>query len=299
MPLSTRMRIIAAKAESTPGTAIAINNAETLFYGYDGNIINNVDFNAMAAAGTLSLRPAQPGIESGQHTFTTEFYKDAPWSTILMPALGFTNTGSSWSPTDNTTLWSWLTSGQNEAGRLKKISGAQASAVFTFPAGGIPTVAWTLTGRYEAEANATQWTPAFDVTAQHAGVRVGNAVTTLASTAIGIATVTVTVQNEVSLILDTNASGGISKAWIGSRAIEITIDPLEELARADDTIQRAKTLQAFSMAWGNMSITAPLCQLQTIGSGERNGLSARSLKLVPTMNTTAGDEFAMNFNTDV
>ena len=297
MPLSTRMRIIAAKAETNAGEPVAINNADTLFYGYDGGIVNNVAFNAMGAAGTLSLRPAQPGEESGQHTFTTEFMLDAPWSTILMPSLGWTNTGSAWSPTDNTALWSWLTSGQNEAGRLKKISGAMSSAVITLPAGGIPTVAWTLMGRYEAEANATQWTPAFTVASQHAGLRLGSSVTTLANTAISIATATLSIKNEVSLVMDTNASGGIAYAWIGSRAIELVIDPLEELARGDDAAQRAKTIQAFSMAWGSMSVSVPYAQIQPIAPGDRNGLSARSLTMIATTNGTAGDECVINFNT--
>jgi hypothetical protein len=293
------MRIIAAKAETTAGTAIAIGDADTLFYGYEGAITNNVSFTPMTSAGSMSQRPAQPGEESGQHTFTTEFYKSAPWAAILMPALGFVATGSAWSPSDDPTDWEWLTSAQNEGGKLKKIAGAMASAVFTFAAGKVPTVAWTLTGRYEAEADATQWTPAFTIANQHAGIRMGSATTTLGGAAIGLATATLTINNEVALLMNVDKAGGIEKAWIGARSMELVIDPLEELVatRNDDGIQRAKTLQAFSMAWGDMLVSMPKCQVRQIANGERNGLSARALSLVGTMDTAAGDELVIDFDT--
>jgi multidrug efflux pump subunit AcrA (membrane-fusion protein) len=194
-------------------------------------------------------------------------------------------------------LGQFVTSGQNIAGKLKKISGAMGQATFNLKAGEVPTVNFELTGRYEPEADATQLTLA--LAGQSAGIKMGSAVATLAGSAISFATATLAINNPVSLLLDVNGAGGIAYAWIEQREISLTIDPLEVLVgtRNDDGIQRAKTLQAFSLAWGDMSIGMSKCQLRQIGDGERNGLSARSLQYVGTMNTAAGDETVIDVDT--
>lgn len=294
--LSTRMKIIGATLETTAGTPITIENPT--WYGYDSDIVNNVAFTPHAAAGTLSQRPAQAGVESGQHTFKTELVKNAPWAATLMPALGFVATGSAWSPSDDPDDWGWVTTGENIAGKRKKISGAMGSAVISLIAGQVPEVAWTFTGRYDAEADATQFT-APSIAVQNAGLPHGGATVTLGGAATCYANATLSINNTVSLILCANKVGGIYLAWIEDREIQLVIDPFEELAatRNDDGIQRAKTLQAFSAAWGDMSISMPKCQLRQIANGERNGLSARALTFIGTMNAAAGDELVIDFDT--
>lgn len=296
--LSTQKRIISAAIEGVAGTAETLGNPT--FFGFDGEITNNVEFTSRSAAGTLSQLPAQPGIESGQHTFSTELYKAAPWAAILMPALGFKLDTGVWHPSDQPADFKTVTSGQNIAGKRKKIAGAMATAQFNLIAGQVPTVEWTLTGRYEAEADAAQFTPP-DVAEQHKGVKLGAATAELNSSTIGFANATLTINNSVSLILDANAPGGISRAWVESREIQLVIDPLEKLAatRNDDATQRAKTLEGFSLAFQDMLITAPKLQLRQITNNQRNGLSARQLNFVATLDEPAGqDELTINFDTE-
>jgi hypothetical protein len=204
-----------------------------------------------------------------------------------------------WSPSDTITDWKWLTLGQNIAGKLKTLSGAMGSAVINLVAGEIPTVDWTFLGRYEPEVDAAQFTPAHAVAAYSAASKLGSAVVTLGGTAICFARATIGIANTLSLILCATKSGGIQYAWIEGREITLSIDPLEELAasRNDDGIQRAGTLQAFSFAFGSMLIAMPKCQLRQITPGERNGLSARTLNFVGTMNAAAGDELTIDLAT--
>lgn len=295
--LSTRRRIISSKIEAAAGTPETLGNPT--FFGYDGDIVNNVDFTARSAAGTLSQLPAQPGIESGQHTFITELYTAAPWADILMPVIGFKDTEGVWAPSDTPADFKTLTTGQNMAGKMKTVSAAMGAAAFNLIAGQVPTVSWTLTGRYEAEADAAQFTPP-GVAEQHKGVRLGAGTAELASSSIAFANATLTVNNQVSLILDVNATGGIARAWIESREIMLVIDPLEALVatRNDHGIQRAKTLQGFTLAFQDMLISAPKLQLRPITNNERNGLSARQLNFVATLDAATGqDELTINFDT--
>lgn len=299
--LSTRRRIIAAKHETTPGETESIDSADVSFFAYDGDIANQVDFTGRNAAGTLSQLPAQPGIENGQHTFITELYELPPWASILMPALGFKLDGSTWSPSDDPDDWEWLTSAQNLAGKLKRITGALGTATINLVAGQVPTVNWSFQGRYAAESDAAQWTPDFDIGEQHAGVRLADATATLGGDAIGFANAQIQIQNQVSLLLNVNAPGGIEKAWIESREITLQIDPLEELVanRNDDDAQRNKVLQAFEIEFDGVEIAMPRGQLRQIANNDRNGLSARQLTFTGTLDSVAGnDEFTIDFGTD-
>lgn len=295
--LSMRKRIISAAIEDVAGTPETV--AAPTFFGYDGDIVNNVEFTGRSAAGTLSQLPAQPGIESGQHTFTTELYQEAPWAALLMPAVGFVLNNGAWRPSDLPANFKTITTVQNIAGKRKSIAAAMGTAQFNLIAGQVPTVEWTFTGRYLAESDAAQFTPPA-VAEQHKGLKLGAATAELASSTIGFANATLTINNTISLILDVNAPGGIARAWIESREIQLVIDPLETLVatRNDDAIQRGKTLQGFSLAFQDMLIAAPKLQLRQIANNERNGLSARQLNFVATLEDPAGqDELTINFDT--
>lgn len=287
MTLSTRRKVVAAAIEAAAGTAETLDSTDTAFWGFDAQIQNNVDFTTRTGPGLIEQVNAVPGVESGQLTFATEMYQAAPWGPILMPALGFAGDSSGWVPSSAPANFKTLTAGYNIAGKLKTIAGAMFSARFLLNAGTPVRVEWTGQGRYQAEADATQFTPAHANTVYAAAPKFAGATTTLGGTAICWANGILEIQNNVGLILCQNSAGGIHRAWIEQRRILLTIDPLEELAatRNDDALQRARTEAAMSIAWGNMSIAMPVMQRLQIAPGERNGLSARQITLQANYNS--------------
>lgn len=298
MTLSTRRKIVAAALEATAGTAETLDNTDTAFYGFDPNIQNNVQFTTRTGAGLIEQVNAVPGVEAGQITFATEMYQAAPWAPILMPALGFVAAGTNWTPSSVPSNFKTATVGYNMAGKLKTLAAAMFSARFLLNAGQPVRVEWTGTGRYQAEADATQFTPAYATPdAYTSAPKFAGATTTLNGTAICWANGVLEIQNTVSLILCQNSAGGIHRAWVEDRRILFTIDPLEELAatRNDDALQRSRAEQTLVVAFGNMSITADECQRLEISPGERNGLSAQKITL--QANATSGGTFTIDFDT--
>ena len=300
MALSNRRKIVAAAIEANAGTAETLDSTDTAFYGFDAEIENNVDFTTRTGEGLIEQVNAVPGVESGSLSFATEMYEAAPWAPILMPALGFTNGGSgtSWTPSSVATDFKTLTAGFNIAGKLKTIAGAMFSARFLLNAGSPVRVEWSGLGRYQAEADATQFTTAYTSAAYTAAPKFAGATTSIGGSSICWAQGVLEIQNSLSLILCQNSAGGIDRAWIESRRLLLTIDPLEVLAatRNDDAIQRARTEQALVISWGDMVISASSAQLLDIRNGERNGLSARSLTY--QFNATDASTAAMTINFD-
>jgi len=301
MSLIEKRKIVAAKIETTAGTAESLANADTAFYGYDANYNPTSNFTNRNAAGTTGMYPSVLGIETGQITFTTDWYATPPWAPILLPAAGFVGADNVYTPADNTSNWKTVTIGFNRAGKLYQLAGAMGDYVVNLVAGQPVTVDWTFTGRKVAPSDAAQFTPAFTVANDVTPPRYAGATTTLGGSAICWNTGTLAIGNTVAVLPCQNSEGGIERAWINERNITLTIDPLEELAgtRDDDALLKAGTTQALSTAWGDTSISIPRAQRIAAPFGERNGLSTRQIQLLATIieSETVANSLSLDFNT--
>lgn len=301
MPLIETRKIVYAALEDTAGTAESPVNGDTAFYAMDAEYTPRPDLTPLMAAGSMSQYASQRGVEIAEVTFSVDLYEAAPWDAILLPACGLkaqTDT-SEWKFVETTADWETLTVGFNRAGKRYGIRGAMGTYEMVFVAGKTTKVNFTFTGVAVPEADATQFTPAFNAASDTAGSRLVSATTTLNSTAICFSQATFTLGNTVEAIPCPNAAGGVERMWIAARETRFTMDPFEELVatRNDDAIYRAGTLHAFSMAYGNTLLTMPKLQLIQIAPGVRQGASARQLTYLPTINAAAGDEFVIDFDT--
>jgi len=309
--LLDKLKVVAAKLESTLGTGVTLADADAAYFALDPQISYNTPFVARTASGSLSHVTGQPQVQSAQYTHSVEMYKNAPWAAILMPSLGFVDdegngTGTSWRRTDDYTKWSGLTLGhmlgRSTAAKLKSLRGALGRVEIVMVPG--EPIRWNFThdGARVAEADGTQFVPAFASSAYTAAPALAGATITLNSTAICFSRAVLAIANTVSLVLCGTSTGGIAHAWIEDTEITLSIDPLEELVatRDDLGLLDAKTLHAFSLtALNDMSIVMPKLQRIGLDEGARNGLSARTLNFRATMNAAAGDELVIDFDTTV
>lgn len=299
MSLITKTRIVAAAIEATAGTAVTLGDANASFYASNSQIANELSFTQRTAAGSLSQVSAQPGVESGTHSFDLDLYRNAPWAGVIMPAAGFDNAGGAWRPTDDPTLWRTLTSGHNIGGKLKAIHGAMVNTLtFNFRAGEPTVVNAALSGVYSPETDAAPFVPSFPAGTESAAPKLSSATFTIGGQSTCFATATLTVTNTVSLLLCSTKDSGIERAWIEDRVITLTVDPLEVLAavRNDHAALTGRTEQAVALAYAGMSVTLPAAQITGMAAGDRNGLSARALTFQANRSAAAGDEVAIDFD---
>ncbi len=305
MPLAEPRKIVYAALEAAPGTAETITNADTAFYGIDPQYTPRWDLTEKFAAGSLSRYASDLGLEIGEVTLAVELYQGAAWAPILLPACGMIDdnadlSGTAWQFTDDTDDWLTATIGFNRAGKLYKLVGAMGTFEMVFTPGEPTRLNLTFLGRRVAEADAAQFSPAFTVGTDATGSpRFVSATTTLGGSAICFGQGTFRAGNTLEPLLCGNSAGGVERAWITDRSTQFTIDPLEELVanRNDDGIATARTLQAFSLAYSNMSLSVPKAQIIDITNGVRNGLSARPLTFLATQNSAPGDEFVLDVDT--
>ena len=92
-PLIRKKRVMAAKAETTPGTAISLAGADAAFNVFDLVIQPNIPTEQRDAQSSLSQLAPAVGAMAGTATFTTEVFggtSDPTWMSTLLLACGFT-----------------------------------------------------------------------------------------------------------------------------------------------------------------------------------------------------------------
>jgi Phage tail tube protein len=138
--LLTKLQILAAKVESTTGTAETLAAADAAMNVMDMNAIE-ADIPAVErqSQGTMSQLPPVPGARMGKVTFKHEVMgsgvsgADPKWMTVLLGACGLAVAGGTWKPTS--TPIQTITIGGYVDGRLFEIAGAMGKVTFDGEAG--------------------------------------------------------------------------------------------------------------------------------------------------------------------
>src|SRR4051812_44724598 len=109
MPLLKRKTILAAKQETTMGTAVSLAAADAAFNVMDAQITHDIPPGERWGQGSLSKLASVPGARQGKVTFYVELGGSGTsgtptpaWATTLLPACGWTVTSNVFSPTSST-----------------------------------------------------------------------------------------------------------------------------------------------------------------------------------------------------
>ncbi len=166
--LVTRQRVVAAKIETTPGTAISIAAADATIPTYDMALKYTIPPNLRPSPGSSSSLPHIPGARSGECTFQTHLSNSgtvtAPvWASTHMTACGMALNTATLNTVTGSASANTLTIGLYQDGRLKTISGAAGGFVIKGVAGNPITIDWTFTGKYEVPTATALITPTYAV----------------------------------------------------------------------------------------------------------------------------------------
>lgn len=303
MSLLRRRRVLAAKIESTSGTAETLANADAAFNAFDVEIQLNAEQLERDGQSAFSPLPSVPGPRAGTLTFKTELFGDGAagvpgWASTLFPACGYTVSTGTFSPTTEApgSNVKTLTMAVYEDGLKKTIRGAAGTWRLVGEAGKIVMIEWTFTGVWQAPVDAALLTPTYPTIKP---LRFVSTAFTLGGSAIPcVNSISIDTGNTVILRpcpTPTDASG-YETALITSRKPMLTIDPEAQLVADNDFYGDwlDSSEQAFSLeltdGTDTITIAAPKAQHRPPQESERSDLQVETLEFQLNRSAAAGDD---------
>lgn len=301
-----RRRVLAAKVESTPGTAESLSASEAAFRAYDVKCDPTVSIDERERQGTLAQDSPQPGTRLGKMTFKTDFYWDGTatlpsWATVLLPGCGYVNnsgtiTPRSEGPGSNVKT---LTLAAYIDGVVKKIAGAVGNFKIAFGAGKVIVIDWEFTGVYADPTDTALLSPTYPTAP---GLRYANATTQLNDVDLAPAMINFDAGNQIQMLESGATSQGYSYGVITSRKPKLSLDPLAVLVASQDRFAALKN--ATQWAWelditgpsaSTFTLDAPKAQVLNMPEGDRGGVITDQLELALCANTTADTDVQLIF----
>ncbi len=291
VPLIKRIRTLAAKAETTPGTAIAVTADDAAFNVFNAMIQQATELEQRQKQGGFSQLPAVPAARQGRCTFSSHFYggsaTPAGMATFL-PAVGMGLDGTSSfyqlvtpPPETDGATQKTLTLATYQNGRIKKIHGAMGNMKCTFPAGKLALAEFDFLGKWNAPTDGAILAPTYPSLTPLR--MISGALTLGAYGSLKVANVTLDLGNVLYLREDVSDATGFSSCVIADRLPIVTIDPESNLVATKDIYGEwlASTEADLSLVLNNgtddCTITASDLQLMSPQEAERNGLEVDNI----------------------
>lgn len=311
MPLLRRKTLLAAKIESTSGTAESLAAGDAAFNVFDLTMTPNIAMTARPALSMFSNMPSVPELYGGTCTFRTEVYGTGAggvpgWASTFLPACGWANTAGTFTPKteapDGAGGVKTLTLAAYVDGNRLLMRGCAGTFSMTFETGKIAVINWTFTGVWQGSSAAALLTPTYPTALPY---RVANATFSLGGYSPCWQSMTIDAGNQVVLReCATIADGtGYAAAIITGRTVTGTINPETAADGTKDNFDlwTAMTEEALSFdlenATDKFAISLPKAQRTAVAYGERNGVVTDEITFQANKNLAAGnDEMSLIFS---
>lgn len=284
LPKNEKIMLLAAKLETTNGTAIALtaSDADHIVYDFAWNPDDSSIARPMPAA--MGGDKSVVGAQTGTVTFRIELAgKGATsavpaWADRFLPPCGYVKTGSTFdrSNTGQTLTIAWF-----EDGLKNILYGACGNFTIEGTHSNPVAINFSFTGLYSGETDVAILSPTFPTVLPP--IWVGSTVTVGAYTPV-LSSFSIDAGNQIELRPDAAATYGIRCAWIPNHDPSLTIDPEAVAVATRDwvAVYRAMTEEAFSLTVGSatyntITLTAAKAQTQQPKRLVRNGLLAKSI----------------------
>ena len=301
-----RKRVLAAKIESTIGTAETLAAADAAMNIYNPIIQATIDMEARQGQGGFGMFSSVPGGRIGVATFRTYLEWDGTvtepnWADTFLPACGYVKTGQIYTPRSESpgTNVKTLPIGvyqDNGAGStiFKSIIGAMGTGVVTLPTGRAGYIDWTFTGCWQAPTAISMIAPTYPTALP---LRFAGGLAEWNNVNLCVESATINLGNTVIMReCPTKASGYIS-AHITDRIPTISLSPEASTIAAQDRWAAwiAQTEQAVELDVAGptnavLSFDAPKASIINNQEGERNGVVTDDLELQCNKNGATHDE---------
>lgn len=304
MPLLKRKRVLAAKIESTIGTAETLAGTDAAFNIYNPMIQASIDMEAREGQGGFGYLTSIPGARRGTATFRTYLEWDGTatepaWADTFLPACGWVKSGQVYSPRSEApgTNVKTLTIACYSDGVRKQIAGACGTFVVTLPTGRAGYIDWTFTGVLQsAPTDVALLTPTYPTDKP---LRFGGSAAEWNNGNLCVSQATINAGNQVMLRECPTSDAGYISAIITDRRPTITLDPEAVTVASQDrwAAWLAQTEYALELDVDSgpltgdvLSFDAPKAQLLNIQEADRSGFVTDALEFVCNKNGATHDE---------
>ena len=296
MPLLKKLRTLAAKVETTNGTAESLTASEGAFNAYDVMVQAEIEVEERPGQASFDSLVGSPGARKGSISFKTDVGWDGTtvptWASVLLPGCGYVESTQVYYPTSEApgSNVKTLTIGAFQNGMYKVLAGAVGNFKMTMPAGRMVTIDWEFQGVWQPVTDSAIIAPTYPT---DAALRFGSATVTWNAVAQKVEQVTFDSGNEIHLLEDASTAAGYCYGIITGRRPVITFNPESELVAADNGSDKygdwiAGNEYAFSCAIdgptgtssnGSITLAAPKGQIFNVQESDRNGVQVDEVEL--------------------
>ncbi len=301
----SKLRVLAAKVESTVGTAESLSGTEGAFNVFDLKMLPTIEYFERQGQGGFSQLPGTLGKYAATCTFRTQLCggsSDPSWATVFLPACGFKATsrvysGLSEAPGSNVKT---LTLGGYYNGQKRAMRGCVGTAVVNATVGNVIDINWTFMGAWTAPTDVAILSPTYP---SETPLRWANSTFTIGGYAFKPSRFTLDLGNQIMYREDPTASdgSGIHSALITGRKPTGSFDPESVLVATKDVygIWLARTTAALVNTIGStnnqVSFGAPALQFTNVQEADRNGLLTDDITFALNRSSADGDELTITF----
>jgi len=305
MTLLARKRVLAAKIETTVGTAIALSGTDAVFNVFDATIQPTIEFVSRMGQAAFGSITGSVGQASGTLTFRTELFGDGAagvpgWASTLLTACGFVNSAGVFSPKSEApgSNVKTLTMGLYEDGVFKSIRGAVGNCVVTIVPGKPVDLNWTFTGAWVTPTDVALLAPTYPTLLP---MRASGAAVALDAFTPCFSSMTIDFGNVITPRTCAASTNGVHSYIITNRIPVGTIDPEAKLVASYATYgewiastERSMTA-TFDSATDQVIFSAPNFQLTNVQEAEREGLQTDTLTYQLNRGNSGNDELTIEF----
>jgi hypothetical protein len=307
MTLIKRKRVLAAKAETTSGTAESLTTAEASFNAYDIVIQNEIEIEEREGQGAFGYLAGVTGGYKGRITFKIDSGWDGTatepsWADTFLPACGWVKSGQVFTPRTeapgaNVTT---LTMGVYVDGVLKIMRGCAGTFKWVCPTGRPAYLEFDYMGVWIAPTDVAVLAPTYPTALP---LRYATSTTTFAGTALCLENITLDAGNTVIMRECAATVAGYEAALIVNRNPKVTGNPEAKLVATRNAYGQFLASTEGILTWNldgptnsALTIAAPKAQIIKITEGDRNGLVTDEIEWQCNKNgSTADQEVSITF----
>jgi hypothetical protein len=305
-----KRRVLAAVAETTPGTVMSLSATHGVFNAYDPKIDIVSTKTKRQGQSAFSKLSAVGGPRSGKATFKTPLGYDGTaipaWATTFFPACGYTLTTRTFAPKTepptNSSAVKLLTIGAYTDGKLRLLSGCSGTFKIVLPTGDMGYIEWDFTGVYAGETDVALIAP--DYPNAEKALRCAGGATTWNGVSACMQQATIEAGNVITLRECSTPTAGYAGTVITDREVKIMGNPESRLVAGQDRmlqfVEDTEAALSFTVPGAGTSsivFAAPKAQIMTITDAERNGVQIDQIEWAANRNADAGDdELTITFN---
>lgn len=278
-----RKRVLAAKIESTPGTAETLLAADAAFNAYNIVAQQEIEFESREAQGGFGMHTSLAGGRKGRITFSIDAGWDGTatepsWADTFLPACGWVKSGQVFTPRTEVpgANVKTLTMAVYQDGIRKILSGAAGTFTMVNPTGRTAVFNFDFQGIWQAPTDVSILAPTYPTAL---GLRYASSTTTWDSYALCLENITLDSGNTVILKECASNASGYDYAIITNRVVTVTGNPESKLVATQDRFGQLIANSEAALTWNLdgptnsvLTVTAPKAQIIDIKEGDRNGL---------------------------